>query len=103
MLYEDTAKYALEGFDGKEIPKGPPVGTPLFECPSCGARHTYGTTMNGADLFRCHDCGYVGHGFHTDRAIDRKVYVEHCAANEWSRAHGIPEVPLGVDPLNGPG
>lgn len=73
-----------------------------FECPTCGAGHTRGM-VNGVDVFRCLRCGYMGHGFHADPEVDRSVYAEHMAANAWNRAHGIPEVPMGVDPLNGPG
>jgi rubredoxin len=73
-----------------------------FECPICGAQHTRGF-LNGVDVFRCLKCGYVGHGFHPDPEIDRLLMREHVAANIWNRAHGIQEVPLGVDPLNGPG
>jgi hypothetical protein len=73
-----------------------------FECPSCGAKHSRGF-LNGMDCFRCLKCGYMGHGFHTDPEIDRAMFAEHTNANAWNRAHGIPEVPLGVDSLNGPG
>ena len=32
--------------------------------------------------------------------VDRKeVFAQHVEANAFNRAHGIPEVPLGVDPL----
>lgn len=74
----------------------------VFECPSCGARHTRGF-LNGVDVFRCLHCGYVGHGFHTDPEIDRAMLVEHNVNNAVNRRHGVREVPLGVDPLNGPG
>lgn len=29
-----------------------------------------------------------------------KVYADHCAANAISRSLGMPETPLGVDPLS---
>lgn len=74
----------------------------LFECPACGARHRRGF-LNGVDVFRCLRCGYVGHGFHADPEIDRQAYEEHRENNAWNRAHGVREVPLGVDPMNGPG
>jgi ribosomal protein L37AE/L43A len=70
-----------------------------FECPTCDAHH-YRGFINGVDLFRCLRCGYVGHGFSADPETDRAVYAEHKAGNEFNRAHGIPEVPLGVDPLS---
>lgn len=77
----------------------PPI---QFECPTCGAKHTRGF-INGVDVFRCLRCGYMGHGFHPDAETDRQLYEEHRAANAVNRAAGITEVPLGVDPLNGPG
>jgi Zn ribbon nucleic-acid-binding protein len=77
-------------------------GVIQFECPTCGARHQRGF-LNGVDIFRCLRCGYVGHGHHTDPEIDRQVQAELVETNEWNRAHGIREVPQGVDPLNGPG
>jgi hypothetical protein len=73
-----------------------------FECPKCSARHTRGF-VNGVDVFRCLKCGYLGHGFHADPEADLAAFQEHCDSNEWNRARGIPEVPLGIDPLNGPG
>lgn len=73
-----------------------------FKCPACDAEHTRGL-LNGVDVFRCLRCGYTGHGFHTDPEIDRAVYAEHRQGNDFNRAHGIPEVPLGLDPMNGPG
>lgn len=69
----------------------------LFGCPTCGARHTRGF-LNGVDVFRCLRCGYVGHGFHTDPDIDQQVFEEWSENNAWNRAHGVREVPLGVDP-----
>lgn len=74
----------------------------VFECPGCGATHDRGF-VNGVDVFRCLGCGYSGHGFSTDIEIDRAVYADHCEGNAWNLAHGLPEVPLGRDPLNGPG
>lgn len=74
----------------------PPI---KFECPTCSATHERGF-IDGVSLFRCLQCGHTGHGFHTDPEIDRAVYEDHVAANAWSRAHGIPETPLGVDPLS---
>lgn len=71
-----------------------------FECPTCGASHDRGF-VDGVSLFRCLRCGYQGHGFHPDPETDRAVYAEHCAANAMNRSLGLPEVPLGVDPLNG--
>jgi Zn ribbon nucleic-acid-binding protein len=73
-----------------------------FVCPTCEARHDRGF-VNGVNVFRCLRCGYTGHGFHSDGDIDWLLYKEHQAANAFNRTHGIPEVPLGVDPLNGPG
>jgi Zn ribbon nucleic-acid-binding protein len=71
----------------------------LFECPTCEARHTRGF-LDGVCLFRCLHCGYQGHGFHPDPDIDRAVFADHQESNRHSRALGIPETPLGVDPLN---
>jgi Zn ribbon nucleic-acid-binding protein len=73
-----------------------------FECPTCGARHARGF-VNGVDVFRCLRCGYSGYGHHTDPEIDAAVQAEHVEINALHRALGIPEVPQGVDPLNGPG
>lgn len=70
-----------------------------FECPACGARHQRGF-VDGVNTFRCLGCGYQGHGFSADRAIDRDVLMEHEAANAMNRSLGVPEVPLGVDPLS---
>lgn len=73
-----------------------------FKCPQCDATHTRGF-VNGVDVFRCLGCGYMGHGFHAEPEADSAAFREHAENNTWNRAHGIPEVPLGVDPLNGPG
>jgi len=73
-----------------------------FECPTCGACHDRGF-VDGVSVFRCLRCGYLGHGFHPDADVDRDLFAEHKLANAWNRAHGIAEVPLGIDPLNGPG
>ncbi len=69
-----------------------------FECPVCHARHDRGF-LDGVSLFRCLGCGYQGHGFHPDPEIDRAVFVDHEAGNAISRSLGLPETPLGVDPL----
>ncbi len=68
-----------------------------FKCPTCGAEHTRGF-VDGVDTFRCLACGYQGHGFHPDRAIDRAVFLDHQLGNALNRSLGVPEVPLGVDP-----
>ena len=70
----------------------------IFECPSCGARHDRGF-VDGVCMFRCLRCGYQGHGFHPDAEIDRQVYADHLDANRCLRELGLPEIPLGVDPL----
>lgn len=69
-----------------------------FKCPSCAAEHNRGF-VDGVCTFRCLGCGYLGHGFHPDRDTDAGLYVEHLANNAINRGLGIPEVPLGVDPL----
>jgi Zn ribbon nucleic-acid-binding protein len=74
----------------------------VFQCPKCNATHERGF-VNGVDTFRCLSCGYQGHGFHSDPAIDAAVFAEHVSNNAINRSLGIAEVPLGVDPLNGPG
>lgn len=71
-----------------------------FECPTCGAVHDRGF-LDGRSLFRCMKCGYQGHGLHSDPDIDRAMMLDHEEANAFHRARGIPEVPLGVDPLDG--
>jgi hypothetical protein len=77
--------------------------TPIhFECPSCVAQHARGF-VDGVCVFRCLRCGYQGHGYCADADIDREMFAEHSANNDWNRAHGVAEVPLGIDPLNGPG
>jgi hypothetical protein len=78
------------------------MGDILFECPTCGAHHTRGF-VNGVDVFRCLRCGYMGHGFSDDPEADRLAHEEHVENNAWNRAHGVREVPLGVDPMGGPG
>lgn len=70
-----------------------------FQCPTCDAEHHRGF-IDGVSLFRCLRCDYHGYGFHSDPAIDRQVYEDHLAANAISRSLGIPETPLGVDPLS---
>ncbi len=70
-----------------------------FQCPCCGARHDRGF-VDGVSLFRCFGCGYQGHGFHPDPGVDKSVYADHLAANALNRAAGVPEVPLGVDPMD---
>lgn len=72
--------------------------TVRFECPVCHVTHRRGF-VDGVSVFRCLSCGYQGHGFHPDAAIDEDVYQQHCESNAWNRSRGIPEVPLGVDPL----
>lgn len=61
-----------------------------FICPCCAAEHERGY-VDGATVFRCLGCGYMGHGFHSDAEIDRELFTEHAAANAWSRARGLPE------------
>ena len=104
MLYESPENYTLEGFDGKEVAKAP-VEPIVFECPACAARHDRGpvTTSISPGMFMCQECGYSGYGFHIDPEIDRAAFDEWKTNNDWNLAHGIPPVPLGVDPLNGPG
>lgn len=68
-----------------------------FHCPTCAAAHDRGF-VNGVSVFRCLRCGYQGHGFHSDPAIDREVYAQHVASNATNRALGLDEVPFGVDP-----
>lgn len=70
-----------------------------FQCPVCAARHDRGF-VDGVCTFRCFGCGYLGHGFHPDPSIDKAVYADHLAANALNRQAGVPEVPLGIDPLN---
>jgi Zn ribbon nucleic-acid-binding protein len=70
-----------------------------FQCPTCEARHTRGF-FNGVDMFRCMGCGYQGHGFHSDPEIDRAVYSDHVVSNANLRLLGLPETPLGIDPLS---
>jgi len=70
-----------------------------FKCPSCSAEHDRGF-IDGISTFRCLGCGYRGHGFHTDPAIDNGLFAEHEANNALHRQLGIPEVPLGIDPLS---
>jgi Zn ribbon nucleic-acid-binding protein len=71
-----------------------------FVCPACHATHDRGM-VNGVDVFRCLRCGYAGHGFHTDPEIDCAVLAEHNEGNAFNRAHGLAEVPMGRDPING--
>jgi hypothetical protein len=73
-----------------------------FECPACGAHHERGF-VDGHSVFRCLRCGYLGRGFSEDRELDDAVFAEHEEANRVNRSLGLPEVPLGVDPLRGPG
>ncbi len=73
-----------------------------FMCPTCGATHERGP-LDGVNVFRCLQCGYQGHGFHSDPVIDREILKDHEAGNAISRGLGLPETPLGVDPLSGPG
>lgn len=70
-----------------------------FVCPNCDATHDRGC-VDGVSIFRCLKCGYQGHGFDTDLENDAAVFAEHQQANATNRALGIPEVPLGDDPLN---
>lgn len=70
-----------------------------FKCPACAAQHNRGF-IDGVNTFRCLGCGYQGHGFHPDLSIDRECLVEHEANNALNRSLGVPEVPLGVDPLS---
>ena len=73
-----------------------------FRCHTCDAEHRRGF-VNGVDVFRRLRCGYTGHGFTADTESDKLAYREHQENNAWNRAHGIPEVPLGVDTMCGPG
>jgi len=70
-----------------------------FKCPTCHAEHARGF-LDGVSLFRCLRCGYQGHGFNSDPEVDRLVFLDHQEANAISRSLGIPETPLGVDPLS---
>lgn len=70
-----------------------------FQCPSCNAQHWRGM-LDGVSLFRCFGCLYQGHGFHADLEIDREVYRDHCESNLHLRSLGLPEVPMGVDPMS---
>jgi Zn ribbon nucleic-acid-binding protein len=70
-----------------------------FKCPTCDAEHTRGF-FDGISVFRCLRCGYQGHGFHRDLVTDRAMFADHEAANAVCRLLGIPETPLGVDPLS---
>lgn len=70
-----------------------------FECPSCSARHDRGF-IDGVCVFRCLRCGYQGHGFHSDPEIDRELYATHVKGNARLRELGLPEIPLGIDPLS---
>jgi len=60
-----------------------------FTCPSCDAKHDRGY-VNGVDVFRCLHCGYSGHGFHPDPAIDADVGKEIRANQVWNREHELP-------------
>lgn len=71
----------------------------LFVCPCCEAQHERGF-VDGVDTFRCLRCGYIGHGFHPDREIDKACYEAHLEGNALNRAAGVSEVPLGVDRLD---
>jgi rubredoxin len=68
-----------------------------FKCPCCGAEHTRGF-IDLVSVFRCLKCGYMGYGFHPDKTIDEAVFADHEQGNAFNRAHGIDEVPLGIDP-----
>lgn len=70
-----------------------------FECPTCGTTHGRGF-LDGVSVFRCLKCGHQGHGFHPDHAIDLEIFAEHQSNNAFNRAAGLPEVPLGLDPLS---
>jgi rubredoxin len=61
-----------------------------FECPRCKATHDRGY-FDGVDTFRCLRCGYVGHGFHPDEAIDAGIGRDIREAQKWNRDHGLPE------------
>lgn len=73
-----------------------------FVCPVCEASHERGM-VDGAALFRCLRCGYMGFGHHADEDMDIAIEAERRENNEVNRALGLPEVPPGYDPLNGPG
>ena len=74
----------------------------LFCCPSCNAKHSRGF-LDYVCLFRCLRCGYQGHGFHPEQEIDKELFEDHKKANTFNRINGLPEAPLGIDKLNGPG
>lgn len=74
--------------------------SPNFICPQCFASHRRGF-VDGVCVFRCLRCGYQGHGFHADLEIDREVYSDFLEANKHLRSVGLPEIPLGRDPLSG--
>ncbi len=58
---------------------------PRFTCPRCNRSHDRGY-VNGVDTFRCLYCGYIGHGFHPDQAIDAKVGQDIRASQARTRA-----------------
>ena len=59
-----------------------------FVCPVCSAEHDRGY-INGVDTFRCLRCGYVGHGFHPDGAIDREIFLDAKDAEAYEREVGL--------------
>lgn len=70
-----------------------------FCCPNCSVEHDQGF-IDGVNTFHCLNCDYLGHGFHPDPEIDHVLLIEHEDNNTLNRQLGIPEVPLGVDPLS---
>lgn len=61
-----------------------------FICPCCASEHERGY-LDGVATFRCLRCGYTGHGFHADTAVDRGLFEEHEAANTWAQERGLTE------------
>lgn len=55
-----------------------------FTCPRCQAQHDRGY-FNGVDVYRCLGCGYVGHGFHPDPAIDAGIGSEIVESQQLKR------------------
>jgi rubredoxin len=63
-----------------------------FTCPRCAASHERGY-VDGASLFRCLGCGYVGSGQHPDPDIDAEIVTAEATADAWNESHGLPSTP----------
>lgn len=59
-----------------------------FTCPRCVRSHSRGY-IDGVSIFRCLNCGYVGHGFHADEETDAGIAEDIRAGQRYNVSVGL--------------